>query len=115
MSTTSVNSRQKMFGPLLDNLTKAINELDIYTPDVSIPNEVPIAELRRNRRYGMEDKLGMITLTASNGLLQWEEGVGVLAAPGAGSERRLPTELNHKIVAQYKFEKLAPSKISDFL
>jgi pimeloyl-ACP methyl ester carboxylesterase len=98
---------------LLDSLDQAVADLEIYQPAIAFDGEPSIRNLRRGRRRGLEDKIGMITLTEVDGVLHWEEGAGVIRAPGRRARRG--AALSGQIVTQYRFEKLDPSRVGEFL
>ena len=105
--------------PLLKNLDEAALGLDIRRTDddQDLPRELPIGKLRRGgRRHVSEDSVGMITLTEIDGMLQWEEGTGVVSMAGQRFRRGLSAPApSGEIVTQYKFEKLPPSEVGKFL
>ncbi|HEX7177916.1 MAG TPA: hypothetical protein VF240_21835 [Pyrinomonadaceae bacterium] len=115
---TAAAVRREQLRPLLENLDLAAKDLDIRRPDEDLPNELPISKLRRGgRRRPPDDSTEMITLTEEDGFLQWEEGAGVVMTGGRRGLRRglAPAAPSGEIVAQYKFEKLAPSDVGTFL
>ena len=105
--------------PLLKNLDEAAQALDIHRTDEDkdLPRELLIGKLRRGgRRRAPDDRISMITLTEYDGMLQWEEGTGVVSMAGRGLRRgRSVLTPSGEIVAQFKFEKLPPSEIGKFL
>lgn len=108
--------RCEQLKPLLDNLDEATRGLDIYKPEDALEGELLIKDLRRSRRRSTEDTVGMITLTEVDGVLQWEEGTGVVSmAPGRRARRGPAPAVEGEIVAQYKFERLKPSDVGKFL
>ncbi len=111
--------RREMLKPLLKNLDEAAAGLDFRKTDddQDLLSEMPIGQLRRGGgRRAPDDRIGMITLTEVDGMLQWEEGTGVMSMAGRRSRRGLgmPSP-SGEIVTQYKFEKLEPSKVGKFL
>lgn len=97
-------------------LDKATGNLGIYEPDkqpLGVMREPSIGDLRRSRRRMLDDTIGMMTLTEDDGVLRWEEGAGVVGLPGRRARRG--ARVSGDIVAQYKFEKLEPSKVGSFL
>lgn len=97
-------------------LDKATGNLGIYEPDkqpAGVMKEPSIGDLRRSRRRMLDDSIGMMTLTEDDGVLRWEEGAGVIGLPGRRARRG--TRVSGDIIAQYKFEKLEPSKVGSFL
>jgi hypothetical protein len=115
MQVDDALKKHEQLKPLLDNLDTAMAGLDIYPPDKNFANEVSISNLRRSRRREVDDKVGMITLTNVDGVLQWEEGTGGLSMAGRRGRRGPIGGLAGEIVAQYKFEKLEPSQVIGFL
>lgn len=109
-------SGRESLKPFLEKLDAATAKLDIYQPDKSLKDEVSIRNLRRRRgRTTVEDKIGMMTLTEVDGVLQWEEGAGVSSLAGRRARRGFGATVTGDIVAQFKFEKLAPSDVGKFL
>jgi hypothetical protein len=111
--------RRESLKPLIKNLDEAASGLDIRKTDEDqdLPSELPIGKLRRGgRRRAPDDRVGMITLTEVDGMLEWEEGTGVVSMAGRRLRRGLSIPApSGEIVAQYKFEKLPPSDVGKFL
>ncbi|HWP44783.1 MAG TPA: hypothetical protein VNO14_16160 [Blastocatellia bacterium] len=112
-------TRRESLKPLLENLDEAALGLDLRKTDEDqdLPHELPIGKLRRGgRRRPPYDRIGMITLTELDGILQWEEGTGVVSMAGRRLRRGISIPApSGEIVAQYKFEKLPPSEVGRFL
>jgi hypothetical protein len=114
-----IETKRESMKPLLKNLDDAALNLDIHRTDEDddLPHELPIGKLRRGgRRRPQEDRVGIITLTEVDGMLQWEEGTGVVSTTSRPLRRGRSAQLpSGEIVAQYKFEKLPPSEVGKFL
>ena len=85
--------RRESLKPLIKNLDEAALGLDIRKTDEDqdLPRELPIGKLRRGgRRRAPDDRVGMITLTEVDGMLQWEEGTGVVSMAGRRLRRGCP-------------------------
>jgi hypothetical protein len=111
--------RRESFKPILKNLDEAALGLGIHKTDEDqdLLREMPIGKLRRGgRRRMLDDRVGMITLTEVDGMLQWEEGTGVVSMAGRRMRRgpAVPAP-SGEIISQYKFEKLLPSEVGKFL
>jgi hypothetical protein len=117
MNATSERLRE-LRQPLLNNLNAAVSGLGIYRTDddQDLPSEVPIGKLRRgSRRRTPDERIGMITLIEVDGVLQWEEGTGVVTLPGRRLRRGSAISAPGEVVLQYKFEKLLPSQVGQCL
>lgn len=111
--------RRDSLKPLLKNLDEAALGLEVHRTDEDhdLPRELLIGKLRRGgRRRPPDDRISMLTLTEVDGMLQWEEGTGVVSMARRGLRRgRSVLVPSGEIVAQYKFEKLPPSEVGKFL
>jgi hypothetical protein len=109
---------------LVGRLTKAIEGLDIVTPDQPLANERSISQMRRTRRSDLHNPVAMVSLTEVDGVLRWEDGLGVSplmtegtlapATPGLRRGRRAQPPPG-TIITQLKFPQLEASEIGDFL
>lgn len=106
-------------------LDKAVDGLEIHPPEDLLPGEMRIGDLRRSRLQGDDDHIQMLTLTEVNGVLTWEEGAGAgdfvgtdmsaLSGRRGFWRRGLPAAPVGEIIKQYKFEKLAPNQVGQYL
>jgi len=103
--------------PLLDDLAAAAGESGVFASSHPEGLKASVPALRRRRRPGQPDPVGVLTLTRTDdGVLRWHEGPLVRTLPGrrrggraaAGAPEGEPLE-------QFHFEKLEPNEVSAFL
>jgi len=101
--------------PFLAELTRAAASLGILSPQERLGRERPMQELRRGRFREVEDPVGLISLTEKDGVLSWEEGFNPYFSGDGAMRKGIFSRRDRTILAQYKFEKLEPSQIGQFL
>ena len=119
--------------PLLDDLAAAAADSAVYASSHPEGLKASVPALRRRRRPGQPDPVGVLTLTrSSDGVLRWHEGPlartlpgrrrRAAAAPRSHSDRaRVGTpEFTSGVpeaepLEQFYFEKLEPNEVAAFL
>jgi hypothetical protein len=110
-------------------LDDAVEGLDIYRPDQSIPpptaeereagvrRPVRIHELRRAGRPDVEDNIDTVSLVEDDGVLRWQPGLGFgrRARGRRGRRRRRGAAARGTIVKQFKFRSLEKSRVGEAL
>jgi pimeloyl-ACP methyl ester carboxylesterase len=122
---------------ILRSLKEATEGLELYRPEASaLPKSLVEGEseriqaLRRGRRLRpADDRVGMITLSEIDGVYVWHDGMAPLEPPRTPSSSWSRTDTipplqrrsrafsrqPPRVVEQFKFEKLEPSKVGEFL
>lgn len=57
-----------------EQIQKALRPLQVVTVDDELPDEISVGRMRRFKRAGLEDKVGIVTLLDVDGVLLWEDG-----------------------------------------
>lgn len=99
--------------PFLDALKQAGDSVGVLPPDATLPAEKAFAA--RRRAAADEDPIGTLLLTESDGVLRWTDWY---VSPVSGARRRRREQgpvLDGRIVEQFKFERLGPSQVGQFL
>src|SRR5581483_10611762 len=115
--TTRMNRR------LVGKLTEAVKGLDIHPADKRLSGEQTVNERRRRRLSGLDENIKLVSLTEVNGVLLWEDGIGTVPATGAPRQRMrrmarrgvVEAAPDDEVVTQFKFERLEPSQVGQFL
>lgn len=109
MDFTSSYLSEEAFSAAIDH---AVEGLDIVPLEKDLPQERPIAQLRRERGAEAFDNVGLLTLVEENGLLHWEETRSIL--PPALKGRRAFWG-GKRVLKQLKYEKLGFSEVAGYL
>ncbi|MCP4007542.1 MAG: alpha/beta hydrolase [bacterium] len=108
------------FADLSRRLDDAIEGLDIYRADQTIPTaegEAPPARIRELRRAGgslVEDTIATMTLLEDDGILRWQPGLG-FRPPSSGRRGRRRFRARGSVVKQLKFRTLEKSQVGEAL
>ena len=83
---------------------RTLKPLDIVPLDEELPGEPTIGRMRRNRRRGMDDDVGVVSLLELDGVLVWEEGA---VSPATSRRRRYRGALavEGEVVTRVKYSK----------
>src|SRR5690348_11688433 len=106
---------------LREQLKQAVGGLDIYTSEMPLPGEQPIADLRRSRGGRADDRIGVATLMEVDDVLVWDDGVGAVALPTPvlpGRRGRFLQSISGTtgtVIERTRFDQLQPNQICQFL
>jgi hypothetical protein len=89
-----------------EQIHKALLPLQVVAVDDELPDETPVGRMRRFKRAGREDKVGIVTLLDVDGVLLWEDGAvnvsnSMRRRRGGGSG----VPMDGYVVTQLKYEK----------
>lgn len=120
MSAKFTNGRERKF---FADAARDLHELGLHSNEHDFPGETSIAQRRRagRRRETIDDGVGVMTLTETDGVLRWELGTGLHdeRTPAHRLRRRGPRRdvggTPDTIHDQFKFERLASSQVGEWL
>lgn len=81
----------------------------------TLQGEKHVAELRRAGRRLVSDPIEIVTLTQREGMLEWDRGGIGMPLPGARRAGGVRQGISGQVVQQFKFERLEPNKIGEYL
>lgn len=100
-------------------ISRHFEDFGIVPMDKPLEGEEPIGKLRSaRRRRGQDEKIGVMTLMETDGVLRWESHTSPAPSRRYGPGRRLRRDARAAVsdaICQFKFEDLPPNKIGERL